>query len=203
MSDISIDMIKQLRALTGAGVTAVKEALEYSKGDEDKAMAYLREKGLSKATKRAGKAVTNGYIGRYIHNNGQFIVLVELGSETDFATKSPDFREFADKLALHVAANGTQYVTVDRIPADVIDEEKAAYKSDVEGKPAEVAEKILNGKLEKFYKENVLMRQELFGSEGITVEDAINELVVKIGEKIEIGKLVALQINKNAVIDLG
>src|SRR5690348_15451992 len=112
----SIEEIKKLRAMTGAGVVAVKEALEVSNGDEAKAVAYLREKGMAKAAKRADKVISNGYIGKYIHNNGKVIVLVELGAETDFASNSPDFQKFADKLALHVAASNPLYVNIDRIP---------------------------------------------------------------------------------------
>lgn len=203
MAEITMSQIKELRSLSGAGIVAVKEALEASNGDMDKAITYLREKGLAKANKRAGKLISNGYIGRYLHNNGRMVVLVELGSETDFASNSEDFRTFADKLALHVAASNTLYVSEDRVPAEIIEAEKAAFAKDVEGKPTEVAEKILAGKLEKFYKESVLMHQPLFGGNGETVADAINELVAKIGERIEVGKLIVININKSPIIDLG
>lgn len=201
--EITLDQIKKLRALTGAGVTAVKEALENSGGDRDKAIAYLREKGMAKAAKRADRAVNNGYIGKYVHNNGKVVVLVELGSETDFASNSPDFREFADKLALHIAAVSPQYVSEETIPTEVIEREKAAYANDVAGKPAEVAEKILAGKLSKFYEENVLMHQVLFGTDNVKVSDAINELVARIGEKIEIGKMVKFHIGGESILDMG
>lgn len=199
---VTLDEIKKLRALTGAGVTAVKEALEHSEGDRDKAIAYLREKGMSKAAKRADRVVSNGYIGKYVHNNGKVVVLVELGSETDFASNSAEFREFADKLALHVAAVSPQYVSEQSIPKEVIEREKAVFAKDVEGKPAEVAEKILNGKLAKFYEENVLMNQVLFGTDGTKVSDGINELVAKIGEKIEIGKMVKFHIGGESILDM-
>jgi elongation factor Ts len=197
----TIEEIKKLRALTGAGVTAVKEALEHGQGDVDKAVAYLREKGMSKAAKRADRVISNGYIGKYIHNNGKVVVLVELGSETDFASNSADFRDFADKLALHIAASNPSYVSVDRVPADVIEKEKAVFAQDVAGKPEEVANKILEGKLGKFYSDNVLMKQELFGATG-TVEDNLNELIGKIGEKIEIGKMIKFHIGGEMISDL-
>lgn len=195
-------MIKQLRAETGAGVTAVKSALEQSDGDTEQAIIFLRQQGVAKAAKRAGKEITNGYIGKYVHNNGRMVVLLEVGCETDFAAKGEDFKEFADKLALHIAANNTEYVTRERVPADIIEKEKAVYAKDVEGKPAEIADKILEGKLNKFYTENVLMDQELFDGDGETVTDAMNELVAKVGEKIEIGRMIKLQLGTAAVIDL-
>lgn len=203
MAQATIEQIKELRKATGAGVTAVKEALETSDGDLDKAIVYLREKGVAKAAKRAGKEVRNGYIGKYVHNNSRMVTLVELGCETDFAANSESFMEFADKLALHVAANSTQYVAVDRIPADVMQTEKNVYQKDVEGKPEEVAEKILEGKLKKFYEENVLLEQEMFGTEGVSVQDALNELIAQIGEKIVVGRMVTFHIGHPTVMDLG
>lgn len=195
--------IKKLRALTGAGVVAVKEALENSQGDLDKAINYLREKGMAKAAKRADKVIANGYIGKYVHNNGKVVVLLELGSETDFAANSSEFKTFADQLALHVAANNPIYVSEDRVPADVIEREKSQYSKEVAGKPAEVAQKILDGKLAKFYSETVLTHQVLFGTENTKVSDALNELVAKIGEKIQIGKMVKFHIGGETITDLG
>jgi elongation factor Ts len=198
----TIEEIKKLRTMTGAGVSSVKEALEHANGDIDKAVIYLREKGMAKAAKRADKVISNGYIGRYIHNNGKVVVLVELGSETDFASNSKDFRDFADKLAMHVAATSPSYVTKERVPANIIETEKAVFAKDVEGKPAEVAEKILEGKLAKFYSDNVLMEQVLFGTDGVTIKDALNELVAKVGEKIEVGNMVKLHIGAEAIISM-
>lgn len=201
MAEVTLAEIKELRKLTGAGVGAVKEALEKSEGDFDKAMKVLREKGMAKAAKRAGKQIANGYIGQYVHGNGKLVVIVELGSETDFASKSPDFQEFANKLALHIAASGTKYVSRDRVPADELEKEKETYKTEVEGKPEEVAEKILEGKLEKFYKQYVLMEQELFGSDGVTVQDALNELTAKIGENMEVGRMIKMSIGGELIVD--
>jgi elongation factor Ts len=203
MYTATLEEIKNLRQLSGAGVGNVKEALEASEGDLDKAIAYLREKGLAKANKRAGKEIANGYIGKYIHDNGRLVVAVEVGCETDFAANSKEFMDFANKLALHIAASNPRYVAEDRVPANIVDVEKAAFAKDVEGKPAEVAEKILAGKLDKFYAETVLTRQEMFGGNGETVADAMNELVAKIGEKIEIGKMVKMHIGGETIIDIG
>ena len=195
----TIDQIKELRARTGAGVAAVKEALEVSKGDDEKAIQYLREKGLAKAAKRAGKQADNGILGIYIHGDHKMSVIVEVATETDFAAKSEDLRKFADDIALHIAANNPLYVSVDVIPADILEGEKRTFAADVEGKPAEIAEKIIAGKLEKFYADTVITYQTLFTDESKTVQDYLNEMVAKIGEKIEITRFVKMKIAVPAV----
>lgn len=192
---ITLEQIKELRDRTGAGINAVKEALEHSQGDNDKAIAYLREKGLAKAAKRAEKETTNGIIGTYIHPDNRMAVLVEIATETDFAAKSDDMQKFAKDIALHIAAVGPEYADTESIPAEILEKEKAVYAADVEGKPAEIAEKILSGRMEKFYAEKVLTHQQLFSDDSKTVQDYMNELVAKVGEKIEITKFVKLQIN--------
>jgi len=190
----TLEQIKDLRTRTGAGVSAVKEALEKSKGDTDKAIQFLREKGVAKAAKRAGKEAQNGILGKYVHNDNKLMVIVEVASETDFAAKSPDMLEFANDVALHVAAQDVDYITVDHVPEEVIEEEKKAFQKDVEGKPDNIAEKILEGKLQKFYKQNVLMYQDLFSDDSKTVQDYLNELVAKLGEKIEINRFIKMKI---------
>ena len=192
--EITIEQIKELRERTGAGVGAVKEALEHAQGDNDKAIQYLREKGLAKAAKRAGKQADNGVLGIYVHGDNRMSVIVEVATETDFAARSEDVRKFANDIALHIAANEVQYASVENIPEDIIESEKATFAADVAGKPAEIAEKIIAGKLEKFYADNVITYQTLFTDETKTVQDYMNELVAKVGEKIEITRFVKIKI---------
>ena len=192
--EATIEQIKELRARTGAGVGAVKEALEFSNGDNDKAIQYLREKGLAKATKRAGKQADNGILGVYVHGDHRMSVIVEVATETDFAARGEEVRKFADDIALHIAAMDPQYVSVESIPAEILENEKKTFASDVEGKPAEIAEKIIAGKLEKFYADTVITYQKLFSDETKTVKDYMNELVAKIGEKVEITRFVKVKI---------
>lgn len=202
----TIEQIKQLREMTGAGLGAVKEAIEASGGDNEKAIAYLREKGLAKSVKRAGKSAENGLMGVYVHSDQRLAVVVEVSAETDFAARSEVMKKFANDIALHIAAIGTEYANVEAIPANVLDEQKAQFASEVEGKPAEMAEKILQGKLDKFYKENVLLNQPLFTDETKTVQDYLNEIVAQLGEKIEITRFIKMQIAKPTVasnIELG
>jgi len=191
---ITLDQIKELRSRTGVGISNVKEALEASKGDMEKAIIYLREKGISKGAKRAGRQAENGFIAHYVHGDGTIAVLVELNSETDFASRSEKFRSLAHDLALHIAANNPEYTAIDDIPEDVLETEKAIYKKDLKGKPDEVQEKILEGKLQKFYEEVVLLEQVFVKDDKKKVKDLINEALASIGEKIEISRFVRFEI---------
>lgn len=196
---ITLDQIKELRALTGAGVGAVKEALETSNGNVEAAIKYLREKGLAKADKRKGKVATQGVIGTYIHSNNRMVVAVEVACETDFAAKSDAIVKFANDIALHIAAVGPKYISVDSIDKAVVANETAAAEQGLEGKPENIKKNIVDGKLEKFYQETVLLKQKLFSDESKTVHDYLNELVAKIGEKIEITQFYKLQIGETVV----
>lgn len=186
MSNINIEDIKKLRDMTGVGVNAVREALEKSEGNFDAAIAYLREKGMAKSAKRKGNMADNGFIAVYTHQNSRFVVVTQVSCETDFAANSDDLKKFANDIALHVAAVNPTYIEVDSVPGDVVDSEKKVFEAEVAGKPAEVKEKIMEGKLAKFFGENVLMEQKLFTDETKTVKDYLNELVAKLGEKIEV-----------------
>lgn len=191
---VTLDQIKELRNRTGVGIQHVKEALESTNGDMDKAVVYLREKGIAKAAKRAGRSADNGFIANYIHGDGQIGVLLELNSETDFAARNEKFREIAHNLALHVAASNPEYITIDDVPDDILKEEKKVYQKELEGKPEQVQEKILEGKLKKFYAQIVLLEQPYVKDDSKTVGDVINEAVAAIGEKIEIGRFVRFEI---------
>jgi elongation factor Ts len=194
----TLEQIKELRNRTGAGVNAVKEAIEASAGDTEKAIQYLREKGLAKAAKRAGREAVNGVLGTYIHNDNRLVVTVEVAAETDFASRSADMLKFANEVALHIAANTVDFITVDSIPEDIVLRETEIFRSEVADKPTEVQDKIIAGKLDKFYKQGVLMNQQLFSDETKTVQDYMNELVAKLGEKIEITRFVKMKIAEPA-----
>lgn len=195
----TIEQIKDLRNLTGAGVNAIREALEKSKGDFDLAVKYLREKGIAKAEKRKDNVAKNGILGTYVHSNSKLVVVVEIACETDFAANSADMKRFAQDLALHVAAMNPKYISVDTVDATELENEKQVFVKELEGKPEQIKEKILQGKLEKFYKENVLLRQPLFQDDKKTVEDYLNEMVAKIGEKMVLSKFYKIQVAENTV----
>jgi elongation factor Ts len=191
----TIEAIKELRDRTGAGVSAVKEALEQS-GNIDEAIIFLREKGLAKAAKRSGKQASNGILGTYIHNDSKLVVAIEIATETDFASRGEVIKQFSQDLALQIAAMNAEYVDESAVPADVLAQEKAIAEKEVEGKPAEIAAKIVEGKINKFYEQTVLMNQVLFVDQNKTVKDYLNEVVAKIGEKIVVTRFVKLQIGK-------
>jgi elongation factor Ts len=196
---ITVEQIKELRNRTGAGVNAIREALDASKGDIESAVKYLREKGIAKGEKRKDKVIEQGILGTYIHNNDKLAVIVEVGCETDFAAKSDDMKKFAKDLALHIAAVGPRYISVDSVDEDTIKAERDAASSDLENKPENIRNSIIEGRLEKFYKENVLLNQQLFSDDTKTVGDYLNEMVAKIGEKIQISKFYKIQVAENTV----
>jgi elongation factor Ts len=193
MADISLEKIKELRNRTGVGIHSVKEALQASDGDVNKAIIYLREKGMAKAAKRAGNATNNGVIGHYIHGN-TIGVLVELLSETDFASKSDEFAQLAKELAMHIAAKSPEYINISDVPADVLETEKQVYRKDLEGKPEQIQEKILEGKLQSFYEETVLMEQSYVRDEEKKIKDLLNEKVAALGEKIVVKGFTRMQL---------
>lgn len=193
---ITVEQIKELRSLTGAGVSSVKEALENSNGNTEEAIKYLREKGIAKGEKRKDKVAKNGTLGVYIHNNNKLVVVVEVASETDFAANTPDMQKFAKDLAIHIAAVNPLYVSVEAIDEATLNNEKEAASQGLEGKPENIKESIVNGKLEKFYKETVLLKQPFFVDESKTVEDALNDMVAKIGEKIQITQFYRIKVTE-------
>lgn len=194
--EIKLEQVKELRRLTGAGINSIKEALEFSKGDIDKSVLFLREKGLAKASKRSDKQATNGFIAHYIHGEGSLGVLVEVNSETDFASRNEKFRELAFALAVHIAAAAPEYIRIEDIPEDILKKEIELAKKSIKGDiPKEIAEKIVNGKLQKFYEETVLMEQSYVKDDSKKIKDLINDAVSAIGEKIEVSKFCRIKIN--------
>jgi elongation factor Ts len=189
-------MVRDLREKTGAGMMDCKKALQDTDGDMDKALDLLRQKGLAKAMKRAGREATEGMVHAYIHGAGRMGVLVEVNCETDFAAKSEDFVEFAKNIAMHIAASSPLGVEREHIPQDVIEREKAIYLAQAResGKPENILEKMVEGKMRKFYEEVVLLEQKYVKDPDKTVQDYLNELTAKIGEKIIIRRFSRYQL---------
>jgi len=184
--EITTEMIKELRAATNAGVLDCRKALTEANGDFEKAVDWLREKGMATAAKRADREASQGVVELYSHGGGRVGVMVEVNCETDFVARSEKFRELAHELALQIAASAPRYLKVEEIPADVLEHEAEIARTRVreEGKPENVAEKIVQGRLEKFKDEVVLSRQAYIRDESITVEKLIMQAVGAIGENI-------------------
>lgn len=194
--NIKVEDIKKLREKTGVGLMDAKEALAESSGDFEKATEYLRKKGLAKAQKRSDKDASEGIVVSYIHAEGRIGALLELNCETDFVAKNEDFKNLAQELVMQVAALDPQYKTVEDIPEEDIKKEKDVISETLkkEGKPVDVIEKILEGKLTKWYEDVVLVKQKYFKDDKKTIEDILGEAIAKIGENIKIGRFTRYQI---------
>lgn len=195
---ITMDMVKELRERTGAGVLDCKKALAETNGDIEKAIEYLREKGLSAAAKKAGRISAEGIVEAYIHGGGRIVVLLELNCETDFVAKTPAFKELAKNLAMQVAAARPEYVNKEDVPEGVLAKEKEILKAQAlnEGKPEKVVDKMVEGRIEKFYKEVCLMEQAYIRDPNIAVKDLIVEQVAKIGENIRVRRFVRYEVGE-------
>lgn len=199
MSEITAAMVKQLRDKTGSGMMDCKKALTENGGDMDKAIDFLRKKGLATAAKRAGRETSEGVVQPYVHTGGKLGVMVEVNCETDFVAKSEDFQEFAKNIAMHIAATNPIGITPEDVPAETLAREKDIYVDQAKqtGKPDNVIEKIVEGKMNKFLKENCLMNQAYVKNPDITIADLLNELIAKIGENISIKRYVRFQIGES------
>jgi len=184
--EITTEMIKELRDATGAGILDCRKALTEANGDFDKAVDFLREKGVATAAKRAGRTASQGIVELYSHGEGRVGVMVEVNCETDFVARSEDFRTLAHEIALQIAASAPQYLQEDEIPADVLEHEMeiARARAKEEGKPEAVMDKIVTGRLEKFKDEVVLMRQSYIRDEDLTIDELVLQAVGKTGENI-------------------
>jgi len=198
MATISAATVKQLREKTGAGIMDCKEALSECNGDISNAVDFLRKKGLATAAKRAGRATTEGIIESYIHMDSKLGVLVEINCETDFVAKNDDFKEFAKNIAMHITATNPISIRPEDVPKETIDKEKEIYRAQVleMGKPEKIVDKIVDGKLKKYFKENCLMNQDYVRDSNITIEDLLNEMVAKIGENITIKRFARFKIGE-------
>jgi len=199
MAEISAQMVKQLREKTGAGIMDCKEALAASNGVIDNAVDFLRKKGLATAQKRAGRAMREGTIQPYIHMGGKLGVLVEVNCETDFVGKTDAFKELAKNIAMHIAASNPVSVSAEDVPEEIIRKEKEIYREQAlqMGKPEKMIDKIVEGKLAKFFKESCLLNQAYVRNPDITVTDLLNESIAKIGENITIKRFVRFQIGES------
>jgi elongation factor Ts len=198
MATISAATVKQLREKTGAGIMDCKEALSECNGDISNAVDFLRKKGLATAAKRASRATTEGIIESYIHMDSKLGVLVEINCETDFVAKNDDFKEFAKNIAMHITATNPVSIRPEDVPKETIDKEKEIYRAQVldMGKPEQIADKIVDGKMKKYFKENCLMNQDYVRDSNITIEDLLNEMVAKIGENITIKRFARFKIGE-------
>jgi elongation factor Ts len=198
MADISAALVKELRDKTGAGIMDCKEALGQADGEMDKAIEFLRKKGLATAQKRAGRATTEGVIESYIHMGGKIGVMVEVNCETDFVAKNDDFKEFARNIAMHIAATNPAGIVPEDVPEEVVRKERAIYREQAleMGKPEAVVDKIVQGKLDKFIKEACLLNQAYVKNPEVTVADYLNEMVGKTGEKISIRRFARYQLGE-------
>jgi elongation factor Ts len=189
-------MVKELREKTGAGMMDCKEALTVSGGDFEKAIDYLRKKGMSAATKRSSKAAKDGVIASYIHMGGKIGVLVEVNCETDFVAKTDDFRLLAKELTMHIAAANPRYLKSEDIPSDVLEREKEIYRSQAvaEKKPEKIWDKIIEGKLKKYYEDVCLLDQKFIKDTAITVGTLVSNMIAKTGENIVIRRFMRFQL---------
>ncbi len=194
--EITAAMVKELREKTNVGMMDCKKALHETQGDMEKAVDLLRQKGLAKAAKRAGREASEGMVHAYIHGGGRIGVLVEVNCETDFAAKSEDFGEFVKNVALHIAACSPLAITPAELPQDVVERERAIYLAQAQesGKPQNILEKMVEGKMRKFYEESALLNQAFVKDPEKTIQDYLNELTASIGEKIMIRRFTRYQL---------
>jgi elongation factor Ts len=190
--------IATLRAQTGAGMLDCKKALDEAEGNFETAVEILRKKGIVKAAKRAGKIAAEGVVTSYIHGAGKVGVLVEVNCETDFVAKNEDFQEFVKDIAMHIAAAAPLYVRAEEVPADVLDKEKDVYREQLaaEGKPADMVEKILDGKINKYLAEICLLNQSFIKDEDSTIDELLTRKTGEIGEKITVRRFVRYELGE-------
>ncbi|MCB9438485.1 MAG: translation elongation factor Ts [Anaerolineales bacterium] len=195
---ITATLIKELRERTGVGPLDCKKALEQHNGDIDAAARYLREKGLAKADKKASRVANEGVIQSYQHFNGRIAVLVEVNCETDFVAKTEQFQAFARDIALHIANMAPTCVTREEVPADLLERERSIQRERVlqEGKPENVVDKIVDGRMDKFFEEIVLMEQSFIKDDSKTIEDLRKETVAAIGENVVIRRFVRYELGE-------
>ncbi len=198
--EISAEQVRTLREKTGVGLMDCKEALKVSAGDMDKAVDYLREKGLAKAQKRVGRAATDGTVSVYIHMGGKIATMVEVNCETDFVAKTDQFQAFAKDVAMQVTAANPTYVKREDVPEEVKEKEKEIYRRQAKesGKPDKILDKIAEGKLEKFYQEVCLLEQPFIKNPDVTVKGLLEELISKMGENILVRRFVRFQLGETA-----
>ena len=195
---VSAQQVKELREITGAGMMDCKKALVETNGDMDKAVDYLREKGLAAAAKKAGRIAAEGIVESYIHGGGKIGVMIEVNCETDFVAKTPEFHSFVRDLAMQVAAANPLYLSRDEVPVELLDHEREILRAQAlnEGKPAKIIDKMVEGRVEKYYKENCLLEQAFIKDPDRSVTDLVNAQIAKIGENIVVRRFVRYQMGE-------
>lgn len=198
MTEISAQMVKDIRDTTGAPFIDCKKALEETKGNIDKAIEILRVKGLAKVSKKTGRETPEGIITSYIHGGGKIGVMVEVNCETDFVARNEEFQNFTKEVAMQIAAASPTYVNPEDVPEDVLAKEKEIMKAQVieSGKPENIADKIVEGKISKFYEDNCLINQIYIRDAKKKISDLLNELIAKVGENIRIRRFVRYQLGE-------
>ena len=198
MAEITAAMVKELREATGSGIMDCKKVLAEAEGSMEKAIELLRKKGLAKAAKRAGRSTSEGVIYSYIHTGAKLGVLIEVNCESDFVAKTDDFQAFAKDIAMHIAAANPAGLTAEDVDPAIIEKERDIYRAQMleEGKPENIIDKIVDGKVEKFYKEVCLMSQQYVKDPQKTIEDVLKETIGKIGENIQIKRFARFQIGE-------
>lgn len=196
--EISIELVKDLRQRTGAGIVDCKAALQEAGGSIEAAIDYLRKKGLATAAKKAGRIATDGLVASYIHAGGKMGVLVEINCETDFVAKTGDFQEFVKNMAMHIAAANPQFIRREDVPPEVLEKEKDIYRTQAldSGKPEKVIDKIVEGKLERFYSETCLLEQTYIRDSDLTVKEVLDGMIGKLGENIAIRRFARFQLGE-------
>ena len=200
MAEITAAMVKQLRDQTGAGMMECKAALTEANGNMEEAVTLLRKRGLAQAAKRAGRATAQGVIGSYIHLGGRIGVLVEVNCESDFVARTDDFNNLVKEVAMHIAAADPKWVRREEVPAEAVEKEKAIYRAQMEnsGKPANVLDKIVEGKLGSFYSQFVLLDQPSIRDGSMTVSQVVAQATAKTGENIQISRFVRYRMGEGA-----
>ncbi len=195
---MDLELIKELRAKTGAGIVDCKKALAEANGNIEKAIEILREKGIAKAVKKAGRATNQGIVAAYIHTGDQLGVLLELDCETDFVARTDEFKQLANEIALQIAATDPDYIDREDVPEEVIEKEKQIYRKQLEEqkKPAHIIDKILQGKIETFYKEHCLMELPYIRDEKRTIRDLVKEYIAKFGENISVRRFARFKVGE-------
>ena len=195
---ITADLVKQLRDKTGAGMMECKAALSEANGDTEEAITILRKRGLAQAAKRAGRATAQGTIGTYIHLGGRIGVMVEVNCESDFVARTDDFNNLVREVAMHVAAADPRWTRREEVPADAIEKEKSSYRAQMEGsgKPAQVMDKIIEGKLGSFYSQFVLLDQPSVRDPNVTIAQLVAQASAKTGENIQVARFVRFRVGE-------
>lgn len=198
MAEITTQMIKELREKTGAGIVDCKKALQEAGGDIEKAVEILRKKGAAKAAKKAERATAEGIVVSYIHAGGKVGALVELNCETDFVARTEDFKQLGHEIAMQVAAMAPEYVSREEVPAEAVEKEKEILKQQAlaEGKPEHIVEKIVEGRLAKFFSEKCLLEQPWIKDDSKTIQELLTDYITKLGENIKVKRFCRFEVGK-------